>query len=660
MEFPLKETPPFIKGGFSMPKDKAEPKQTLSKFRELGGISNFLAKCSLALIPILGSAYVMHLPEYAGIIIYKEQYVSMFLTLLLTSTFLLTPVTKNAPRTKVPWYDVLFAILSLLSGGYAAIFYPTIVSELGFLVPSRILLGFILIVLVLEATRRLVGWPLVIIGAVSVLYAVFAFLLPGIFHSRMIPFGRIVTYLYLSSEGILGIALRVISTIVFSFIFFGQALFSVGAGQFISEFAMALMGKYRGGPAKVAIVASSLFGSISGSASANVAMTGVVTIPLMKRTGYKPHIAAAIEAVASTGGLILPPIMASTAFIIAEFLEIPYSKVAIAAFVPAILYYVAVFTQVHLEAVKEDLKGLPEEELPSLKKLIKKGWLYFIPPIVLIYFLFGLYMRASIAALYAVGASILISLLKKETREHIKKAPIDMLTNTGKGLLEVGIICAIAGIVIGSISLTGLGLSLADALVTISRGNVLILLSMAAIGAIILGMGMPVTPTYLMLVVLIAPALIKLGIEPLAAHLFIMYFGVMSFLTPPVAIAAYVAAGIAGSEPMRTGLAGLRLGIIAYVVPFVFALDPSLILIGSVTHILLTITSTLLGTVFLSVAFEGYMFESLNIIKRLFLASAAFLLFIPNLLTSLIGLALITFVVILEFIKKSRVIKLHN
>ncbi|NIR16719.1 MAG: TRAP transporter fused permease subunit, partial [Desulfobacterales bacterium] len=282
------------------------------------------------------------------------------------------------------------------------------------------------------------------------------YLLPGVMSARMIPWSRVLTNLYLSPGSLLGIPLGVAGTIVFSFIFFGRLLFSVGGGRFLSELALALMGRYRGGPAKVAIVASSLFGSLSGSASANVAMTGIITIPLMKKIGYRPHVAGAIEAVASTGGLIMPPIMAATAFIMAELLDVPYPTVAIAAFIPAVLYYVAVFAQVHLEAVKEGLKGLPREDIPSLKSVLKQGWFYLIPAAVLLYCLFILYMQPSTSALYAVGTTALVSLFKKGTRKIVISKAWTILQDTTRGLLEVGIICAIAGFVIGSISLTGL------------------------------------------------------------------------------------------------------------------------------------------------------------------------------------------------------------
>ncbi|MFH1122956.1 MAG: TRAP transporter fused permease subunit [Pseudomonadota bacterium] len=610
------------------------------KFRRPKGIVGLLGRITLGIIPIIGTVYVTHIPEYLNIAIYKEQYLAFVLSLLLLSTYLTVPASKAASREKVPWYDAILVILTIITGGYVVLFYPKIIPTIGYLMTHRIIMGGIMIILVLEAARRLTGWPIVIIGVILILYTAYAYLLPGVLNTRSIPWGRVLSNLYLSPGSLFGIPLGVVGTIVFSFIFFGRLLFSVGGGRFLSDLALAIMGRYRGGPAKVAILASSLFGSLSGSASANVAMTGIITIPLMKKTGYKPHIAAAIEAVASTGGLIMPPIMAATAFIMAEFLDVPYTTVAISALIPALLYYVAVFAQVHLEAVKEGLRGLSPEEIPSMKTVLKQGWVHFIPAAVLLYCMFILFMEPSAAALFAVATTAVAGLFKKDTRTFLIKNAWTILEDTGRGLLEVGIICGVAGLVIGSISLTGLGLSLSDALVTLSGGNVFILLLLAAVGAIILGMGMPVTATYIMLVILIAPALIALGIEPLAAHLFIMYFGVMSFLTPPVAIAAYVAASIARSDPMKTGFAGVRLGIIAYVVPFVFALSPSLILIGSVGDILLHVITAFLGTVVLAVSFVGYLFDRIGAIKRILLAIGALLLISPKIMSAIIGLVI--------------------
>ncbi len=631
----------------------SEGAEAQSRFRQLKGAAGTGIKLWLGIIPVVGTLYALNVPSYLGVIIYKQQYLGLFLTLILSSTFLIARATKTTPRDKLPWHDVLLAILSLVVGGYVAIFYPYLIPRLGYISATNLILGAITIILVFEAARRLFGWAVVIIGAIFVLYAPYAYLLPGILHCRQIPWERVLTFLYLSPDALLGIPLAVAGVIVLGFILFGRCLFAIGGGQFLSDSALALMGKYRGGPAKAAIVASCFFGTLSGSASANVATTGIITIPLMKRTGYKAPFAAAVEAVASTGGLLMPPVMAATAFIIAEFLEISYAKVAIAALIPAILYYIAVFIQVDGEAVKEGLKGLPPQELPSLRKVMKHGWLFVIPVIVLIYCLFVLYLRPETSAIYAVGATLLISLFRKETRTVLGRI-LTILGDTGRALLDVGIICGLAGFIVGAVSLTGLGLSFSQALLDISGGNVFILLVLAAIGSVILGMGMPITATYILLVILIAPALIQLGIPPLAAHLFILYFGAMSFLTPPICIAAYVASSIAGSEPMRTGFLGMRLGIVAYVVPFVFCYAPALLLMGPIKDIVLVVVAVTLGVILIAMAFEGYLFDKLNRLKRIGFMLGGFMLIVPHLMTNGIGLLLGVSLFLWEYRRRSR------
>lgn len=618
------------------------------RFRQLTGVVGAAVKVWLGLIPVIGVFWALNIPSYLGVIFYKEQYLGLFLTFILSSTFLITVATKKAPRDKLPWYDIVFAILSLIVGGYIVIRYPQLIPRLGYITSTNMTLSIITILLVLEAARRLLGWVVVIIGAIFILYAPYAYLLPGILHTRQIPWGRVLTSLYLSPDALLGIPLAVAGMIVLSFIFFGQVLFATGGGQFLTDIAMSLMGKYRGGPAKVAVVASALFGTISGSASANVATTGIITIPMMKRIGYRPEFAGAVEAVASTGGLIMPPVMAATAFIMAEFLEIPYAKIAISAFIPAILYYAAVFVQVHAEAVKENLMGLPPQELPSLKKVIRQGWLFVVPPIVLVYCLFVLYLEPQTSATYAVGSTLLIGLFRKETRAALRHL-LAMLSSTGQAMLDVGIICGLAGYIVGVVSLTGLGLSLSQALINLSGGNVLLLLLLAAAGSTILGMGMPITATYILLVLLIGPALIQLGILPLAAHLFLMYFGAMSFVTPPVAIAAYVAAGIAHANPMRVGFIGMRLGIVAYVVPFVFCYNPALLLAGSATDIILLTAAVALGIMSIAIAFEGYLFDRLNPPKRIGFGLAGFLLLVPELITDGIGFLICILLLLWEY-----------
>ncbi len=619
-----------------------------SRFRQFNGVTGKVIKLWLALVPIIGTVWAINIPSYLGVVFYKEQYLGLFLTFILSSTFILTPANKKGLKENLPFYDIVFALLSVVVGSYITIRFPYLIPRMGYITLTNMILSAITMVLVLEASRRLFGWPVVIIGLIFIIYAPYAYLFPGILHTRKIPWGRILTSLYLSPDALLGIPLAVAAIIVLGFIFFGQILFATGGGQFLTDIALALMGKYRGGPAKVAVVASALFGTISGSASANVATTGIITIPMMKRIGYRPEFAGAVEAVASTGGLIMPPVMAATAFIMAEFLEIPYAKIAISAFIPAILYYAAVFAQVHAEAIKEGLTGLPPQELPSIKRVIKKGWPFIIPPLVLVYCLFVLYLEPQTAAIGGVGATILIGLFRKETRRELRRI-LSIMEKTGHALLEVGIICGVAGYIVGVVSLTGLGLSLSNTLVVISGGNAFLLLFLAAICSIILGMGMPITACYILLVLLIAPALIQLGILPLAAHLFLMYFGAMSFVTPPVAIAAYVAAGIAHAKPMQVGLIGVRLGIVAYIVPFVFCYNPALLLRGTLEDIILLTASVTLGVMALAIALEGYLFYKLNVLKRIGFGLAGFLLIIPEFMTDVIGLLISLLLLLWEY-----------
>jgi TRAP transporter 4TM/12TM fusion protein len=372
------------------------------RFRTLHGSLRRLELCLLCLLPISGSLFVLEVPSFLGIAIFREQFLGLFLALLLGAAFLTKPAGKRAASTSVPWYDWLLVLASLVVGLFIAVHYPEMAYQLAVITPTKWLLGAITIVLVLEACRRLVGWVLSALVLSFVLYGRFGHLFPGIFESRGASWERLTMYLYLDTNGMLGLPLVVAATVVLAFVLFGNVLFQSGGATVLTDFAMAAMGRFRGGPAKIAVLASSLFGSISGTAVSNVVMTGSITIPLMKRTGYRPHVAAAIEAVASTGGQIMPPVMGVAAFIMAEFLAIPYSEVALAALIPALLYYITVFFQVDLEAAKTGLKGLRPEELPRLRIVLARGWLFLVPLAVLIYLLFGLFWPAGRAAMGGV------------------------------------------------------------------------------------------------------------------------------------------------------------------------------------------------------------------------------------------------------------------
>lgn len=634
-----------------MHKDNSETRSTnnTTRFRHSEGSTKVIINIFLGAIPVSGIVYLTDVCAYCGLVIYREQYLGVFLALVLVSSFLTVPASQKCPRDTLPWYDILLAICSALVGGYVALLYPQLIPRLGYISAPNVILGIVTILLVLEATRRLLGYVLTGVGLFFILYAAFAYLLPGILHTRHILFERLAIYLYLEPGSLLGTPFFIAGTIVLGFILFGRCLFSVGGGQFLSDLAMAALGKYRGGPAKGAIIASALFGSLSGSASANVATTGMVTIPLMKRVGYSPVFAGAVETVASTGGLLLPPVMGATAFIMAEFLEIPYAEVAAAAAVPAILYYFSVYIQLHLRAVNKNIKGLPPESLPSFKKVVSKGWPFVLPLLALVYLMFGLNLRPESCAIYSSAFVLLVGLTRKENRSLGKLAAI--LPRVGQAILEVAVICAMAGFIVGSLAITGLGLKLSNLIVTISGGELSIILGLAAASSIILGMGMPLIATYIMLVIVIAPALVKVGVVPLAAHLFIMYFGAMSFLTPPVCIAAYVAAGIANANPMKTGFQSLPLAVVAFIIPFVFVYSPTLLSMGTVSDITLAILSSVGGIVMLAIAFEGYLFKRINIAERVLSAAGGVLLFIPNPIFRIVGFLLSVLLVLISYLQ---------
>lgn len=600
----------------------------VSRFRTLSGRWGLLTKVQLIAIPLVGTFFILDIPFYMRQAILREQYFGIFLALVMSSVFLLLPATQKAVRHRVPWYDVALAVLSFVVGFYVAIWYPTVVFNLGVVTPDKVILGTIAILLIFEGVRRLTGWILVTLGLLFILYARFAWLAPGIFTGAGITWDRLSIYLFLDPTALLGLPMAVTAVVVVPFILFGNLLFGIGGGKLLNDIAMAGFGRFRGGPAKMAVVASSLFGTISGTAVSNVACTGVMTIPLMKQTGYKSQLAAAIEAVASTGGQLMPPVMGVTAFIMADFTGIPYPQVALAALLPSILYYIAVFVQVDLEAGKAGLQGLAREQLPRLRGVIRRSWLFFIPLFVLVYTLFVLFFTPGKAALFGVLSILLVSFFQRETRFRVAWV-LEALENTGSAILEIGVIVALAGLIIGIVNYTGLGFLLTVSIVELSGGNIFVLLLIVAVVAIILGMGMPTAAVYVLLAVLLAPALVELGIGVMAAHLFIQYMGMLSLFTPPIAFAAFTAAAIAGSDAMRTGLTAMRLGFIAYIVPFLFVFSPALLLMGSPGEIVLAFTTAVLGCFLVGAALTGHLFRELNAGKRVFMGLAGIGLLIP-------------------------------
>ncbi len=603
---------------------------------EVTRIATRVLLCSL---PLVGICSVLNIPIYFGIELYPVQYLALFLAIALSAIFLSKGARRGTPATKVPWYDLVLVALSLIVGGYVAIFYSTILYTVSAITPTRLIFGFIAIVLVLEAVRRTTGLALVIIALFFILYAHYTDLFPGMLYGPGLSWQRLLVFYYLDSNALFGVALGIAVEVVLPFILFGVLFTAVGGGEFITNIAMSVIGRFRGGAAKMSVLSSGLFGMLSGSAVANVVVDGPITIPLMKRSGFSSHFSAAVEAVASTGGVIMPPVMGAAAFLMAEFLSIPYWSVALSAAIPAFLYYAAAYFAVDFEAAKRGMRGLDRHEIPSLKQTLIKGWPFVIPVIVLIYILFILYLEPGEVGIWSAASILLASLFKKETRRHLRHF-INMLATTGETLLELTAICALVGFVIGTVGITGLGLSFSQMLIHVSGGNLLLLLILAAIGSTILGMGLPVTAVYLLLVILIAPALLELGISPLPAHFFILYWANLSFLTPPVCLAVYAAAAIGEADPLKTAWSAMRIGISAYVVPFVFVFYPSLLLIGPLKEAILPVITAILSMVVLQGALSGYLFIHLNLASRILLVPAAIGLLIPGWLTDLGGLSL--------------------
>ena len=493
--------------------------------------------------------------------------------------FLLYGVNPSRHTDKVPFYDIICAILMAGSCIYLFFNWDRIARNFGFINTVDTIVGIILVLLVLELTRRAIGLPLVIVSVIFLLYAFFGGHISGIFASKDFTLNQVVRTLFASTDGIFGMPIGVSASYVILFILFGSFLQESGGGELFTDVAFGLVGRYRGGPAKSAVVSSCLFGMISGAAVANVVGTGTFTIPLMKRGGYKGHFAGAVEAVASCGGQFMPPIMGAAAFMIATNCDVPYGTVAISAIIPALLYYFYLFICLDMEAQKNGLIGLPAEELPSVLGALKKRGHMLIPLIVLIFTLVSGYSPGK-SVFWSLVLLIVTASVSKTTRMGWKQI-VHAIKNGVYSAAAVAIACACAGIISGVISLTGLGLRFSSILIKLSGGNLLVLLVLTMLAAIIMGMGLPTSAAYVILAVLTSPAMIELGVQPLAAHFFIFFFACISTITPPVALSAYAGAGIAGADPMKTGWTAFALGLAGYIVPFLVVYKPAIMMIGT-------------------------------------------------------------------------------
>ncbi len=566
----------------------------------------------LTVLPVL---WVLDLGPALGLNLFPEQLLATELGLAIGLVFFNVRFDQRRGG-QTPWYDIVASLLGLATTVHIAIAYERLLIDVSSRTTETLIIGIIVVVLVMEGLRRTAGMALFLVVMAFILYALVADLVPGDLEGSPVTFEVLFNYLALDTNSVLGIPMKVGSTIVIMFILMGQLLFAAGGGDFFTDFASASMGRRRGGAAKIAVIASALFGSISGTAVSNVASTGVITIPMMRRSGYSAIQSGAIEAVASTGGQLMPPIMGAAAFLIAEFLEIDYVEVIIAAVIPALLYYFAIFIQVDLLAARAKI-AVVEDEIPSMRAVLSRGWHFIIPFLVLLYALFELMVEAEVAALYASAFIVIGGMLRSYGGKRLRLMDaIKTLSDTGMVMLELFMILAGAGFVIGILNITGLGGALAQAVVNFGDGNLFILLMIAAVICIILGMGMPTVGVYILLATMVAPAIVSAGVPELAAHMFILYFGMMSMITPPIAMAAFAAATISQTAPMATGWASMKLGWVAYVIPFMFVISPPLLMQGAAWEILLAIAMSMIGVYFFSVAVVGYYSRHLGMIRR--------------------------------------------
>lgn len=603
-----------------------------SSFRSLHGVPSWIASALLAIITLLGASWAVQLHQHLGIPLFKEQMLGAILGLGLGACFLGVKARRSEQGNRVPAYDWILAATGFACGGYVAVLYPDISLTLGDLNWERIAIGAIVLVLVCEASRRLIGWSLIVVALIFALYARFSDLLPGILNAPPSSAERIVVYLFLDNGGLLGAPLDVAATVIIPFILFGVLLTIVGADGFITNLALAAMGRFRGGPAKVSVLASCLFGTVSGSAVSNVAMVGPITIPMMKRAGYPAHIAGAIEAVASTGGQIMPPVMGITAFLIADYLSIPYLEVIAAALIPALLYYLALFIQVDLEAGKRDLRGLPAVEIPRVRETMRAGGIFMVPLGVLIYTMVLAEWDPGPAGMAASFATVVVALFRRD-RRPTAKALFRALVVSGRAMLDLIVLCALAGVIIGALQVSGLSFSFSNVMLQVAGGNLILLLIMTGIVCIILGMALPTAVIYTMLAVLVAPALTQLGVLPIAAHLFLFYMGMLSMITPPVCMATFAAATIAGASFWKSGVVGMRLGIVAFAIPFAFPFSTGLLMHGGVFEVVISVITASIGVLLISCGLAGYAFATFGWLARGALFASGLML-IPSPTTS--------------------------
>ena len=589
----------------------------------------------------------------------------------LTFIFLLFPAFKKGRRDKIAFYDYILAIIAAVTGIYWTINYERLVNSMGMINQMDLIVGIIVILLVLEAARRAVGLPIAIIASLFLAYAFFGRVMPDFLAHRGQSVEQIVNLMYFSTDGILGTPISVSATYIFAFLLFGAFLVKTGVGQYFNDLAIAVAGKLVGGPAKVAIFSSALQGTISGSSVANVVTSGSYTIPLMKKLGYKKEFAGAVEAAASTGGQLMPPIMGAAAFLMVEFIGrgITYWDIAKAAAIPALLYFVGIWIMTHFEAKRLGLQGLKEEEMPDRKAILKK--IYLLSPIILIIVIMMSGVPVILSALYGIVACIIIGFINKEVTFGIREI-IDALVDGARTALAVAAATACAGIIVGVVVKTGLGLSLANSLVDLAGGKIFLTLFFVMIASLVLGMGAPTTANYVITSTIAAPAIITLlapdvsqALVPmtvlLSAHFFVFYFGIIADITPPVALAAFAASGISGGDPIKTGVNSAKLAIAAFIIPYIIVYSPALLMIDvTIWQVLWVVFTALLGMIAIGAGIIGYWYRPINWLERLIVLASGIAMIYPESFSDFAGLAVFGIMFIIQLMTKDKGNKPNN
>ena len=581
----------------------------------------------------------------------EEIRLTSFMACIVFVGFLVFPAKKGTQKVNhMPWYD--FVTMALGTGAFLYFTFNaySIIQQGSSFEWYQIAIGIVGILALAEVCRRSVGLPILIVAGCFIAYALIWGLSNPNFGRRL---NMLIRTIFYTKEGIFSTPVNVCSKFIGVFIIFGAFLERTGIGDFFIQISNAVVGRFSGGPAKVAVVASALEGMVSGSSVANTVGSGSVTIPLMKKTGYKPEFAAAAEASASTGGQIMPPIMGAAAFLMADYVQLPYSNIALKAILPAVLYFTGVFITVHLEAKKMGLRGLTKEELPQLKPLLKK--VYLLLPLVLLVYLVSTSTRSiAYAAAIAIVVAVLVSLINKDNRLTPKRF-LEALAAGGQGMITVAAACGIAGIIAGTITMTGLANTLINGIVALANGRVIIALFLTMLCCIVLGMGVPTTANYCIMAATCAPILVRMGVPIVAAHFFVFYFGIVADLTPPVALAAYAGAAIAGANPMKTALQSTKLAIGAFIVPYVFALNPAMLFIDTTAgEVILIVITSLIGMFGVASGLEGYMLRNASWWQRLLSIAGGLLLIYPGLVTDVIGLVLVALVAVIQILKNRR------